>query len=110
MSAVSMTGGCNSSWELALGFSNISVTITSSGTTNGTVKVQYSDFGDSVTAPTSAQAVDYPGSSQSVAFSSAAGGYQIQNTGFKWFRLVFTDSGGSTGTVSAAVSKRGVPR
>lgn len=107
--AASLTGGAQSPAEPLLGLINASITVTYTTTVaaGSTFSLQTSDFGTAGGPPASNQWTTLPGSTQSVPTTASPIGWQLQNIGSKWVRVVFNDGGSSSGTYSAAFTGRG---
>jgi hypothetical protein len=89
------------------GFDNISYEADFTGTPTGTFSVQVSNSYDPVTNP-NATFVILPLSPTPVASgSSGVVGIDINQSGFKWIKLVYTNTSGS-GTLNAYVSGKAI--
>jgi hypothetical protein len=103
-------GNVNGPAATLLGFPAFSITLTYTATiaANSTFKLQVSDFGTNelTDLPTATQWTDVPGSSQAVPGTASPISWTVTGYASKWVRVVFTDGGVSTGTFSAAITKR----
>lgn len=96
-----------------LGLAGVSITIRpKSGTTNGTFKLQVTDFGsDRLHPPADTDWVDYPNSTQPAvaAAITAAINWEVANPASAFMRVVFTNNGSASPVVDAAVTHRALP-
>lgn len=84
---------------------NYSIQVVFTGSANGSFKLQASNDDDEkldgVSGPTITNWTDIDGSTKTV---TAAGNimYDVENTGYKWVRLVWTDSSSSGADITVA--------